>query len=802
MQKLIYISGIVLLMFITNIVECKAQNHYIQGKVTNITDGDLPFRVGTVNLYFTKNKKEASQMVKNLAKDHHYYDLKVQEIIIVQPDENGYYVCEQAYADGYIVVDVGTEKCPIYEIKGVTDLNMQIAVEGKILEGVTIEAKMPDSPVLEPTAPTLIGDQMFFSPQFAASGGNDERIVYQTYATTCFQEQDSIICYFPPIVLEGSQFSLTQERRMGYVGARDPLHPYVSSTKLDDEYTTFSRNFRFTMPDPTGYYQLKMSMVKQHYTGVIEQIDTVACKCQREDPLHFFQYTFDTYPLEPLRYRPSSQLRTRHDADTVSLTFVVGKAQLDSDNPNNTTEWNKIVEKLAEIKEMKGSRIQSFEIVGVSSPEGSYQTNKELADKRANYALQRLVNQGLLQRNTKLSSKGEVAEWTQVAELMQQEYPEKAQEILSIVAKYSNRDTQSAHIRKLPYYSLLKEQYLPQLRCVRTSCNYMIRRNLKSHEVVEIYKTEPNFKFEPLEYWMLIQATNNAQEKIKICKRALKENTYDTPLRPFAANELARTYMRLGIVDTMLLQEFIIPKYRVNQEFRVSDSYTKIYNPDALIANQICMYISGKHYFSAASLLRRLEGMPEYVQLSQLVACLNGYYADNPTVLNAMLGKNLINSIVLHLAMGAKQNKHKVPAARQRYHNVEALKLIRLLNNLPEEKLALGYYFKAVIYHRLNMVISEAVGLPFGPFYEEKAEACLLKCFELDDKFIEICKGDAYIRDIYDENDMRDIYEVALTNYYKWKDHGEELNYDYLDDNDPFSPDPTPEEVDEWNLCN
>lgn len=802
MQKLKYIFGVVLLMSIINIAECKAQDHYIQGKVTNITDGDRPFRVGTVNLYFAKSRKEANQMAKNLTKDHHYYDLKMQETTIVQPDENGYYVCEQAYADGYIVVDVGTEKCPIYEIKGITDLNLQIAVEGEMLEGVTIEAKMPDSPVLEPTAPTLIGDQMFFSPQFASSGRNDERIVYQTYVTTCFQKQDSIVRYFPPIVLEGSQFSLTQERRMGYTSERDPLSPYVEPTPLGDEYTTFSRDFHFTMPDPMGYYQLKMSMVKQHYTGIIEQIDTVACKCQREDPLHFFQYTFDTYPLEPLKYRPSSQLRTRNDADTVSLTFIVGKAQLDPNNSDNTTEWNKIVEKLVEIREMKGSRIQSFEIVGVSSPEGSYQTNKDLADKRANYALQRLISQGLLQRNTKLSSKGEVAEWAQVADLMQKEHPEKAQEILNIVTRYNNRDTQSARIRKLPYYPLIKEQYLPQLRSVRTSCNYMVRRNLKTHEVVEIYQKDPSFKFEPLEYWMLIQATADAQEKIKICKRALRENTYDTPLRPYAANELARTYMSLGMVDTLLLQEFIIPQYRVNQKIKISESYTKIYNPDALIANQVCMYLSGKHYFSAASLMRRLEDIPEYLQLSQLVACLNGYYADNPTILNAMLGENLINTIVLHLAMGAKQNKHKVPATQQRYHNVEALKLIRQLNYLPKEKQALGYYFKAVIYHRLNMVISEAVGLPFGPFYEEKAEACLLKCFELNEEFIDICKGDAYIRDIYDENDMRDIYEAALTNYYKWKDHGEELNYDYLDDNDPFSSDPTPEEVDEWKLCN
>lgn len=783
-----------------------AQDHYIQGKVTNVTEGGKPFPVGTVNMYFVKSHKEANEVAKNLKKDHHYYDMKVQETTIEQPDENGYYVCEEAYSNGFIVVDVGTDVCQIFTIKGVSDLNIEIAVEGKKLDEVVVEAKLPDSPILAPTAPTLIGDQMFFIPNFAAEGNTSDRLVFQTYVTTCYQQLDSILEYYPPIVLVGDEFSLTQERRMGYEARRDPLHQYIDSTiAMNGKYQTFSRNFQFTMPNPNAYYQLKMTKVKQHYTGIIESLDTVVCKCQREDPLQYFQYTFNTYPLEPLEYRPSSQLRTRNDADTVSLTFLVGSTRLDLNNPENATEWEKIITRLQDIKEMKGSRILSFEIVGVSSPEGGYSSNLDLAEKRASYALQRLLDQRLLQSNTKTTHRGEVAGWDKVAAIMQLRDSTKAAEISDIVARHESIDKQSMFIRRLPYYQEIKDSILPQLRCVRTSCNYMVRRNLKSHEVVEIYNTDSTFKFEPLEYWMLIQAIKDPKKKAEICKRALSENKYDTPLRPFAANTLAQLYMEMGVVDTTLLEEFIYPQYKVNQELAVTDTYTKVYNPDEIIANQVCMYLSGKHYFSAASLMRRIDNLPEYLQLSQLVACLNGYYADDPTILNANLGKDLINTVVLHLAMGAKQNKQKVSATQQQYHNVEALKLLRELNNLPKEKLALGYYLKAVVYNRLDLAIADR-NMFTGYLYEEKPVECLLKCFELDESFIQKCQGDAYIRDKYDDADVRerDIFNEACERYYKWKDGQAELRYTVLDDmadeNGLSAPDPTEEDLNEWKL--
>ena len=156
--------------------------------------------------------------------------------------------------------------------------------------------------------------------------------------------------------------------------------------------------------------------------------------------------------------------------------------------------------------------------------------------------------------------------------------------------------------------------------------------------------------------------------------------------------------------------------------------------------------------------------------------------------------------------MGAKQNKGKVSASTQRYHNFEAMRLIRELNNLPADQKALGYYLKAVIYNRLGYLLVDVPDIQWYSYlFEDKALECLLKCFELDESFIKRCQGDAYIRDKYDDADPndRDIYELACERYYNWKNGDAELIYTVLDDMEydfMSAPDPTPENLIEWGF--
>ncbi len=837
MKRLFSLFCVICLLFAG---ELYAQDHIVQGRVLSQEDG-TPFTRGEIIVYFFASEGEAQTIKNKLIDNPQYWDAK---LLKEYPDDSGLYYCDEAYVDGWILVfNVNSKNWQIKSIDGKSDIDFKLS-SSKSLINVYVDGKFrggerPDAP--EPPK----GEILSFRPQFEGRGDEHGRIIYRPYVKSCYQvPSDTIIEYYKPIVVEGKKFAMTQERRMGYDAKRDSLYKYVKDTLFksriiqlrdpnnpnvqkkdtiqdtiflslkDNKSLRFSLDYNFRMPDTKAYYQLWYSRVTQEYTGITEYLDTMVCSCQREDPLQYFQYSFDSYPLDPDQYKPSSRLRARNDADTVSLTFLVGRTQLDPANPKNETEWEKIVTRLEEINKMKGARIQSFEIVGVSSPEGGYQSNLDLARRRAAYALNSLTQQGLLQRRTATTSHGEVAGWDKVADLMEANYPDKAAELREIIANHETIDAQSGKIRVLPYYQLIKDSILPQLRCVRTSCKYIIHRNLTSTEILDIYKSDSTFQFEPLEYWTLIQKLDDPKAKAQICKRALNEIGYSRRLRLFAANELARAYMDMGVVDTAFLPRYYdLSKYKVNQ---MSINYdgetpdTTIYNPSEMIANQVCMLIRGNKYIDALDTVQYLKPLPQYSDLVQLVSCLNGFYATDPAVLNANLGKDLVNTIVLHLAMGARVNENFVDAATRNYHNFQALKLIRQLNDLPAEQQALGYYLKAVIYNRLGNFLANESAYPNPPSYYgaflDKSEDCLLKCFELDETFIKRCQGDAYIRDKYEGTGDNLLYDNAVDRYYKWKDGAGELTYTVLDDMvDEYglsAPDPSLEDLVEWGLIN
>ena len=60
------ILGFICLICLLATAKVYAQDHYVQGRVTNVTDGGAPFRVGTVKMFFSETRKDAETIVKNL----------------------------------------------------------------------------------------------------------------------------------------------------------------------------------------------------------------------------------------------------------------------------------------------------------------------------------------------------------------------------------------------------------------------------------------------------------------------------------------------------------------------------------------------------------------------------------------------------------------------------------------------------------------------------------------------------------------------------------------------------------------
>ena len=85
------------------------------------------------------------------------------------------------------------------------------------------------------TAPTMIGNKLMMHNTFpipAQFGKTNGRLIIQPYVVQC--DNLDTICYSHPIIYDGEQYKLTQERRMGYDLRHDPLAQFASSSPLTE----------------------------------------------------------------------------------------------------------------------------------------------------------------------------------------------------------------------------------------------------------------------------------------------------------------------------------------------------------------------------------------------------------------------------------------------------------------------------------------------------------------------------------------------------------------------------------------
>lgn len=114
------------------------------------------------------------------------------------------------------------------------------------------------------------------------------------------------------------------------------------------------------------------------------------------DTLTFFVSSMTYFIVERTRYVPKV---IRRDAETdysVQLSFPVGKAELDETLGDNSNQLRKMRRALYEVMTDSLYRVRSVDLVANSSPEGNYQTNKLLSDRRGNAV------KDYLRRNQKL----------------------------------------------------------------------------------------------------------------------------------------------------------------------------------------------------------------------------------------------------------------------------------------------------------------------------------------------------------------------------------------------------------------
>lgn len=522
--------------------------------------------------------------------------------------------------------------------------------------------------------------------------GKDCRAVIQPVVNNVTRNQKVLL---RPLVYDAATYHATQDRMYDFdmEGENgDPLAEYVmiQNDSLKEKSTIVQtdeakdkdakgkkapkipRHMKKRHNDIVGYkdsvyldnvkddFNCEVFIAIENYHKVILR-DTTIIANGTVNPLRWLKYDLAAQNISDTTLYPKAEMQLRDSKGQIDLRFPVGKAEFDVNDPHNVQEIAKLDDQVRSVIQTPDATLQALAIEGTSSPDGLYKKNLNLANQRMSFALKYLKERipATMRANMKFSSKAEVAPWSEVVSLLRKDsLYDEAEKLESIVKRVRKMDDQGKQIRKLSFYRLLLEKYLPMLRSVGYSMNYSIFRKLTIDEIKALYQKDYR-QLSRYEYFRLYRADTVPESREKILRQALE--IY--PSFMLAANDLQVMLIERDSADANLLGKFAGEKAPL--EVNMNHAIALVMNGKATAADSVIAYIPEQ----------------ENTRLLRAVCnALNGHYKESYATI-AETG--LQNQAAMLLAM--KKNQ-------------DALKVVE---QLPEDE-ALTHYLLAICYNRLE----------------------------------------------------------------------------------------------------
>lgn len=501
-----------------------------------------------------------------------------------------------------------------------------------------------------------------------------------------------------PLVFDGESYHITQKRMYDYDLTQDPLNKYIQVKQSSHrEKDIISYHDSLYIEQMKHDYRADVNIVLENYHKVVYR-DSFSIAQGTVNPLRMLDYTPDALPLTNERYLPKPMMQLMDTKGEVNLTFVIGSAELDKNNPMNQREIDRLKGELNEIEMNEDASLRAFRITGVASPDGAFESNLRLAHKRTGLALERILAQigPDTRKHLNVKSEAEVAPWEAVVELLRKDSRTKeADEIQAIIEKYRKLPSRLFRaLRSMKIYAQLSDAYLPKLRKVHYTYEYSIFRHLTDEEIKQLYSKNPK-KLTRFEYYRMIATASDKTEREKYCNEAL--TLY--PDFIYAANELALVNIRCGTSNSAILASFVNKKA-----------------PTEILVNQTIALLDEGKYQKADSVinLAAKENVPK-----ELYAYTQAFAGNYEAAFATVAQSSAINEVIMLLAM--KRNK-------------EAWEKAQKLNSGTAKE----YYVKAIAANRLDR-LGEAL------MYLENA-------FKIDPSLVETAKIDGDVIDLLPED--------------------------------------------------
>ena len=579
------------------------------------------------------------------------------------------------------------------KVKGRVAIDVELQSTAKEIEEITVTASLVGNVVFEPSEIEIVGNYFHLRTRFKVPKelmALDHRLVVQP---TIYNVTRRKTMFLRPVVSDGAEYLRTQERMYNFDLSQDPLSQYIQKSQMSRQGEIIAYHDSVYIENNRDDYRSDVFLSVEDYHKIIK-VDTMVIAKGTVNPLRFFDYQIEPRDLTDSIYIPKPELALRNDKGEVHLTYLPGKATIDEKDGHNLLELRKLEDRIAFLEQDPDAKLQSMSIFGISSPEGNYYKNVELADARMKSARDKILSyiSAATKEFLKVESQSKVENWTPVVEMLKQDSMfQKAEELQDIINKYPNNlNSQFNKIKKLSYYRSIIVPYLTKLRRVEYDFGYSMYRVLKDEEIQELY--EQNYtQLSRYDFYRMFQKATDDAEREKLYSQAL--SVY--PKFMLAANNLATLYIRQGRSDIELLKPFV-----------------KEGAPEEVLTNQVIAALDKWQYQTADSVASLMPNSSTSDYIKSITRLMNGNYKE---ALSQFAEEGGINEVLILLAM--KRNEEAWEKAQE----------------LPDDS-ARMLYVKAIITNRLDMVV-EAIN------YIETA-------LEMDPSLREIAEIDADVKDL------------------------------------------------------
>ena len=396
---------------------------------------------------------------------------------------------------------------------------------------------------------------------------------------------------YRPIVLDASIYGKKLNRRKVLEAYADPYAAYAVPFEAEDGVISVPFSQDVSLPDSIDGNARVVAFVSVDGCGTCENADTLLL-ADISNPVTLAEKPEDALRLTWVEPEFVIRPKIAEGKGEARLQFVINKSDIRLDMGRNRQELADMEQKLRPVITDTLATLNSLNIFGMASADGSYAFNTKLARSRAvsarNWLVSRLSMSLRQQRVIRTGSRPEG--WTPVLDAMRADGHPDTAAVKAIIEKYpgTNDDVQERHIRRLKCWPDIRAKYLQKDRKVEYVYTYTLRNFTSDDELLAMYEKRPD-AFNEDELLRVAALTADSTAKREVYETLVKY----FPQSETAANNLAYFALQDGDED------------KARQILAVPESYS----PD-MLNSLAATYIYKGDYEKAVELLSDVD-LPE-----------------------------------------------------------------------------------------------------------------------------------------------------------------------------------------------